>query len=345
MKSSMGLRLSSPGDSPLFDLLAGVPAARAIGSVSHTAARHGVSALLADRLAALGQPVPDELARDARSQVAQGLKMKRLTLQVLDALGEEGVTPILLKGFGLAVRLYPEQPLARPSSDVDVLVSKPDLTLVERAMTRLGLSRYEDPGLADVFEEHHHISFVGAAGLVEVHFRLIATLGRGGFDDVSIHARARDFVLEGRAARVLDEEDEFLYLATHAANHAFLRASWLVDLQRYLARAERFDWPRMAARSRSAGFHTAVATALELVEQLLKVRIPDAPRRAFHLGPLRRAVDRRLFAGPLVESAAVADHRVGAFLVRLWLVDSPLHGVRHLLDGARRFIRRNRMEG
>lgn len=319
--------------------------AGAVSAVSHAAARHGVSAVVADRLAALGAKVPGELARDARAQIAQGLKTKRLTLQVVDALAQVDVTPIVLKGYGLALRLYPEQPLARPSTDVDVLVAEPELARVATALTALGLTRHDDAGLADVFEEHHHLSFSGPAGLVEVHFRLIATLGRGGFDDASLRARARDWTLDGRTVRLLDAEDELLYLATHAANHAFLRVSWLIDLQRYLARAGELDWARMAERARAAGFFTAVATSLELVEQLLRAPLPEAARRAFRLGRLRRAVDRRLFAGPLVESARVSDHRLGAFLVRLWLVDSPAHGVRHLFDGARRFIRRSRAEG
>jgi hypothetical protein len=341
----MGLGLLSRDESPLFDLLAGAPVAGDLSTLSHAAARHGVSALLADRLAAKGQPVPDALARDARAQIAHGLKTKRLTLQVLDALAKHGVTPVLLKGYGLALRLYPEQPLARPSTDVDVFVTEAELDRVGQALTGLGLARRDDAGLADVFDEHHHLSFSGPPGLVEVHFRLIATLGRGGFDDASIRARARDWTLDGRPVRLLDEEDEFLYLATHAANHAFLRVSWLIDLQRYLARARSFDWPRMAERCRDAGFYTAVATSLELVEQLLRTPLPDGARRAFRVPRLRRAVDRLLFAGPLVESARLSDHRLGAFLVRLWLVDSPAHGVRHLFDGARRFIRRSLAEG
>lgn len=290
-------------------------------------------------------PIPGRLARDARAQIASGLKTKRLTVQVVDALAIEGVTPILLKGYGLAVRLYPEQPLARPSTDVDVYVAPEELPRVAAAMARMGLRRHDDPGLADVFEEHHHLSFAGPAGLVEVHFRLISTLGRGGFDDAALRARARDYVLDGRKARLLDEEDEFLYLATHAANHAFLRVSWLVDLQRYLARASGFDWARMAERTRAAGFHTAVSTALELVQRLLRVSLPEGAQRHFAQSSLRDAVDRRLFSLGAVESARVSDHRLGAFLVRLWLVDSPAHGVRHLLDGARRLIRRIRAEG
>jgi len=329
-------------------VLANTPASRADFRADHlagAAARHGVSALVADALAAARLPVSEALSRDARAQIAQGLKTKRRTLQVVDALAAEQVTPVMLKGYALALRLYPEQPLARPSTDVDVMVAAAELPRVARALEGLGLRRHDDAGLADVFEEHHHLSFLGPPGLVEVHFRLIATLGRGAFDDASLRARARPWTLDGRAVRLLDAEDEFLYLATHAANHAFLRVSWLVDLQRYLARAGSFDWASMATRAREAGFHTAVATALELVERLLRVPLPEDARQHFGVHALRGAVDRRLFSPHLVESAAVSDHRLGAFLVRLWLVDSPAHGVRHLLDGARRLMRRGRAEG
>lgn len=314
-------------------------------SLAAAAARHGLSALVADHLAGTGRLVPEALARDARAQIAYGLKTKRLTLQVVDALAAEGITPILLKGYALALRLYPDQPLARPASDVDVLVAEGELERVGRALGRIGFVRHEDAALADVFEDHHHLSFAGPGGLVEVHFRLIATLGRACFDDVSLRARAREWTVDGRRVRLLDQEDEFLYLATHAANHAFLRISWLVDLQRYLARAGGFDWARMATRGRKAGFHTAVTTALELVQRLLHVSLPAEARRNFPHSRVRQKVDRRLFSSALVESAAVSNHRVGAFLVRLWLVDSPSHGVRHLFDGARRFLRRARAEG
>lgn len=320
-------------------MLAGAPAAQALPRVAPAAARHGVSVLAADRLAALGLPVPDALAHDARLQLARGQKHRRFTLAAIDALLAAGVTPTLLKGYGLAMRLYPEQPLARPASDVDVLVDRSELDAVATALSPLGLTRHDDPGLADVFEEHHHLSFGGPAGLVEAHFRLMA-----GFDDLGVRSHLRDWRLDGRPVRLLDEEDEFLYLAAHAANHAFLRASWLVDLQRALTRADAFHWPRMADLSRRGGFFTAVGTALELTERLLHAPIPPAARDAFALSPLRRVVDRRLFSAALVESAALADHRLGGFLMRLWLVDSPWRGARHLWSGARRYVRRGLAE-
>lgn len=350
--------VESPEGAPLFEVLACVPAPRPdlrkrVASLNHevlvtNAARHGLSAVVADALSAaqaealLPPAAWSRLQQDARAQVARGLKQKRLTLSVLDALHAEGLTPALLKGYGLASRLYAEQPLSRPASDVDVLVAPSELPRARAAMARLELSERRDESLEDVFEEHHHLSFSRPGVLVEVHFRLFSGFGRSVFDDASLRARFVRDECEGRPVFRLSLEDEFLYLATHAANHSFLRISWLVDLQRFLARLPALDWQRMGREAAQAGFSSAVAAALWLLESCLEVELPEAARRAFPLPGWRRAALGRAFSAPRVEAATWSAHRVGGFALRLWLVDSPRAGLRHALDGARRFVRQLR---
>jgi hypothetical protein len=310
------------------------------------AERHGVSGFVADALAPHQDLVPPaawtELNRAARGQIAQGLKIKRLTLRVLEALAREQVVPVLLKGAGLAQRLFPEQPLARPSSDVDVLVHPDELPRVRRAMESLQLTERADESLDDVFEEHHHFSFSSHAGLVEVHFRLFSGFGRGAFDDAALRSRFVPGVFEGHAVRWLSPEDEFVYLATHAANHAFLRISWLLDLQRALERGPALDWPTMGQRCREAGFRAAVTAALWLLEEGLRVTLPQGAHDAFPLRRARAWGHAVAFAPRRVESAELSAHRVWGFTLRLWLVDSPRHGIRHASDGARRLLRQLR---
>lgn len=330
---------------------AGPPALRAVLSrvdgealVTH-AARHGLSAVLADALAAQqveGVLAPEARARlqvDARTQIARALKLKRLTLEVVDALHSSGVTPTLLKGYGLARRLYPEQPLARPSTDVDVLVSEAELGAAREAMMALGLRAQVDDSLGDVFEEHHHLSFGAPGKLVEVHFRLFSGFGGRVFEDAAVRRRFVESSCEGRRVWQLSAEDEFLYLATHAANHSFLRISWLVDLQRYLLHAPALNWADMGRDARTAGFASAVAATLWLLESALGVALPPAAVAAFRLGRFRRAGHARAFAAGRVESAEWSAHRIWGFALRLWLVDSPRAGLRHTFDGARRFAR------
>lgn len=310
------------------------------------AARHGVSARVADALSSAAITIPlDAQARlttDARAQIGQGLRIRRLTVAVLEALAAQGVTPVLLKGAGLAQRLFPEQPLARPSTDVDVLVRPGELPASRLAMASLQLTERQDDSLEDVFEEHHHVAFAGPGALVEVHFRLFSGFGGNVFDDERIQSRVLEGEFAGRSVRWLAPEDEFVYLATHAANHAFLRLSWLLDLQRYLLVHPGLDWAEMGRRSHEAGFHAAVSASLWLLESALEVKLPAAAGVAFPVSKLRKLGHSRLFSRAHVEAADLSAHRVAGFGLRVWLVDSPVDGVRHVVEGVRRLFRKAR---
>lgn len=291
----------------------------------------------------LPEPSASRLKSDAGNSISRGLRLRRLTTQVVDSLGRVGIIPVLLKGSGLAERLFPEQPLARPATDVDVLVTSAELDQAGAVLQTLGFTRHDDAGIDDLAEEHHHVSWAGAGGaLVEVHFRLFSGFGGHHFDDAAIRGRLREGTFQGRVVRWLDPADEFVYLATHAANHAFLRASWLLDLQRILAGAPQFEWRQLARRCHDAGFFQAVASALCILEAVLHVALPLEAREAFEVSALRRLGNRALFTAKRLEDANLATHRVGAFGVRLWLVDAPRDGLRHLVDGALRYVRRTR---
>lgn len=321
---------------PLFEILGRWPA------WEQAALRHGLSAWVADELSAAGRAVPTAITQAARAQVANGVKLKRLTIAAVDALAAVDVVPVVLKGYGLASRLFPDQPFARPASDVDVLVLPEEVPAAERALAQLGLGLSSIPGVEEIFEEHHHRPWSGPAGLVELHFRLFSGFGGGVFDDRQIRARTTPGKLEGREVRWLSPEDEFLYLATHVANHAFLRISWLVDLARYLDFAPLLDWAVMRERALATGFAVPVTAALDSLERLLEVPIPLAARAAFPTSPLRRRVDARLFSSERLIDARWSNAPLSSFLLRLYLVDSPGQGARYLLDGAKRYLRQRR---
>ncbi|MDP3157109.1 MAG: nucleotidyltransferase family protein [Archangium sp.] len=321
---------------PLFEIIGRWPA------WEQAAVRHGLAAWVADEMSAAGHPIPSGITQAARAQVSNGARLKRLTLAVVDALAAVEVIPVLLKGYGLASRLFPEQPFARPATDVDVLVWPEELVRAESALAKLGLRLGEVPGVEDVFEEHHHRPWSGPAGLVELHFRLFSGFGGGVFDDRRLRERTTLGTLDGRQVRWLSAEDEFLYLATHVANHGFLRISWLVDLERYLRFAPGLDWGLMSERSHEARFEVPVATALAVLERLLDVRLPVAAKKAFPSALLRRQLDARIFSAARVIDARWSNDPIASFFLRLYLVDSPGQGARHLFEGAKRYLRQRR---
>lgn len=301
--------------------------------------RHGLSAWVADELQRVGKPVPSEVAKVARAQVAQALQLRRLVGLVCDALAPQGIVPVVLKGYGLATRLFPEEPLSRPSTDVDIWVAPEEMEATEEALRGLRLSKASIPGIRDEWTEHHHRPWVGALGLVEVHFRLFSGWGAEGFDDAAIRARTWGSTLDGRAVRFLCPEDELVYLAVHAANHGFLRLSWLYDVSKYLERYPKLDWPEMAQQARAVGHFVAVAATLQLVTEIFQTPLSSAARVAFELGPVRQRLLARLFSQQRVMDSVWSQHRVGNFLLRMCLVDSAGQGARHLLEGSQRALR------
>lgn len=343
------VRHSGPRAS-LLDVIARVPDREAASlreldfgdglDLAEQAERHGLSAYVAEGLEKGGVQLPagaqERLASAARSTVALAQRNRRLLFRALDALVARKVEPIVLKGYGLAARLYPS-PLARPSTDVDLLVQPEALDEVHRALGELGLQAVAESDAEDPEDDERHHAFQGPAGLVEVHYRLFSGFGGGSFDEEGIWRRSTLSELERRSVRFLDPTDEFLYLATHAANHAFLRLSWLVDLQLFLRRGGLLDWPAMAERATKSGFSSALATSLVVLEQALGVALPPG---AVAASRRRSTAHRRLFSNERLVAADLAQGRLSNFLVRLWLVDSPRRATRHLLGGARRLARR-----
>lgn len=308
-------------------------------------ARHGLSAYVGDAFARAQVTLPASehraLSDDARLTVMQAVKNKRLLLTVLDALQKKGLTPVVLKGFGLASRLY-EPPLVRPSTDVDVLVQPHELPVAHEVLETLGLTHQPDPALFDAHEEHHHEAFEGSAGLVEVHFRLFAGFGMATYDDGAVQHRSRTAQLEGRTVRFLGIEDEFLYLAVHAANHAFLRASWLVDLQRFVRQMPALDFSKVAQLALESGFTAPYAAALDAMQSAFGPEVISADARALaghqHL---RHLVNAQFFSAENMATARFADGPLAPVLFRVWLVDSPARAALQVFGGLERWLRRN----
>ena len=95
---------------PLFEVVGHFPAWEVV------AARHGLSAWLADELAAAGKPVPPGVTQSARSQLGQGAKLRRLTHLVLDTFAKVGV---VTRGE-LTSKLFHDYYLPRTSDGCDV---------------------------------------------------------------------------------------------------------------------------------------------------------------------------------------------------------------------------------
>jgi hypothetical protein len=245
---------------------------------------------------------------------------------------------VLLKGYGLAKRLY-EQPLQRPMTDVDLLVGSADVETCRRALLDLGFREQSEADRAFDLEHHHALGFVGPDGGVDLHFRPLAGFGTA-LAPEALLARAVPADLEGHPVRYLAPEDELAHLAAHGTHHLFKKLVWLYDLKLFLAAYPHVDLDRVADLSARAGLQVPVWFALERAARVLGAAVPEAWLDRFRPPRWQRALGLRVFDDERLTSAELANSRVRAFAVRT-LLSSDAGGIaRASLAGAFRAARK-----
>jgi hypothetical protein len=307
------------------------------------AQRHALGAVLLHELTAAGAELPLAPADALRTQTVQtagvALRIERLTLKVLDALTEHGVIPVLLKGYGLASRFYPD-PLVRAMTDVDLLIPPEGLPKAERALEPLNLRRKEAPAEAYDRAHHHHLHLISDDGPVELHFRALTAFGAI-LEGAPLYARSTAATLKGRTVRYLLPEDELVYLAAHAAGHLLLQLSWLYDIKLLVLRTSDMRWEVVVERARESRMQAAVFLALNAAKEAFLAPIPDTVLRDLTPPLWQAALFRRLFSpNALVEASLDGKWRRYATLPLLAAGPREMAGftLHHLGRGLRRKV-------
>ena len=142
-------------------------------SFAYTAVRHQVAPLLIH--AGISAVLPPDQARrlvdEARRQTVLTELRERELRSVLDALHDDGLRVLLLKGAHLASSCYPESWL-RVRDDTDLLIRPADAFRVAAALTRLGYER-QSIQTSEVVLGQMMFDRPGAAGVaLDVHSRM-----------------------------------------------------------------------------------------------------------------------------------------------------------------------------
>jgi hypothetical protein len=187
---------------------------------------------------------------------------------VLAVFASTPIKAVALKGPVLSERLYGDSG-ARRFSDLDFLVAPEDLERVIAALQPLGY--VHEAGASEAFFRayHHHIHLQAPERpVLELHFILSSNFGVS-MAAAPFLARAIPFVGKLGTTWVLAPEDEFLYLATHAAGHYFERTAWLHDLKMLLLHHPNLDEALITKRAEEIG----VARSLRFTRHVLHERL------------------------------------------------------------------------
>ncbi|GEN05411.1 Uncharacterised nucleotidyltransferase [Myxococcus fulvus] len=328
-----------PGPSPLVGLLRawpGPPEMRApqgaeADAFVKGAVRHGLAGFVAHAVGQAGWQLPSEssalLRRESLAGAARSLQVKALLLKSLEALSREGIVPVSLKGYGLALRLYPD-PLQRATRDVDLLVSRTEVATAVHQLSSLGLTVRPSRDGRHAHVDSHHLELEGKAGLVELHFRALAGWGRA-LEGDALLARAVEGTVDGQRVRWLRPEDEAVYLALHASHHLLQRLAWLFDLKLLAARG--LDWERVIEGARDTGLPQLVFHGWEVARRLLGAPVPEDVLAALAPAGWRRRLGRRFFSEPRLVATELVHSRPRWMAAKLLLSPEPVAMVRYAL--------------
>lgn len=139
---------------------------------------------------------------------------------ILRAFEQLGIVVVPLKGPFLAERLFGEAAL-RVSHDLDLLVSKDDLTRAEAVLSVLEF-------IPDTPDDYHRQWYRGRT-TIELHHDVDNPLAFN-VHIKSVLRRVQPAVFQGQRCWQLAPSDELLFLCLHGVRHRFERLSLILDL-------------------------------------------------------------------------------------------------------------------
>jgi hypothetical protein len=291
--------------------------------------RHSLTPLLAARwqeAGALSRLPPRSRARLEKALTDNARRQANVRADLLEIdsiLTEAGVPHLVLKGWPLVERLYAD-PAHRVIYDHDFLVPEEAAQIGHWALLAAGFRRLP---AKDEWVEKHLPSVWRNEGYqwngylfdpayprpVELHVRLWETGWRGlavkPLPDLWADAQTR--TVAGRPMRILSDENTAIHLAMHFAGHLIereARLNQLLDLARFLARAEGVKWEVVASRAEAVNVARFLYASLWLAREIFGSPLPP-PLVWEQLTRRTPPAFRRWLAEHGVNDALTSDYR------------------------------------
>lgn len=248
--------------------------------------QHGVLPLLHHRFRdskqekPLPEPVSQSLHNTYLNATARNMVMLHHATSILQALKQQSLDVIPLKGLYLAEAVYPAIGL-RTFSDFDLLVRRSDLDDALHTLLETGyrLTTWFDP--ADPNQDIKHLPPLEKKGwpVIELHWSILEEDAPFPVDIDWIWQRAVPARISGVDVLALDMLDLILHLAIHNTYQHRLKARLLslYDIALIIhQQADQIDWPGLAGRAAGWKMERVLWLTLHLVRDLLGAAIPEA---------------------------------------------------------------------
>ncbi len=326
-------------------------------SLVRAALDHGVSPLVADRLLRTRAGlIPDDLRRALAEHLADnrdriGVLVAAL-FELLDTLGDHGVTAVPFKGPALAAAALGD-PSLRRAGDLDLLVRREDVETTWSVLEALGyreVTEFEIGRRMNAAERRGHFRYQCECAfvrerdraMIEPHWAITPAMLAVDLDYAQLWRRIGAIEMAGRRVPALALEDLLLVLCIHGSKHEWTRLQWIADVAVLIGRCPQLDLPLVLAQARARGTLRMTLLGLGLARHVLGTPMPDVVNRALAQDRCAaRLVSHfavRLFAGRL-EAPSPAQFSRWRSAMRERCTDRARYAVRTVLTPTARHYR------
>lgn len=210
------------------------------------------------------------------------LTMMQSLVQVVQAFQTKAIRPIILKGIPLNIQLYGQQCL-RTIRDIDVLIEHHELIAAHQCLMELGyelksLLHPEDLAGNYAFIMRHASELLYQHPNTKVAIDLKWCLSPV-YCRTSIwcdRSNTMEMTITSQKITILNHEQNFVYLAMHAAKHHWQHLKWLLDLGGFYQKTP-LSWPQVLLLTQRAGAVRPVLETTILLERLFKIKTDTVP--------------------------------------------------------------------
>ena len=231
-----------------------------------------------DRTLALLPDASAAMVDDVRRAAAASEAGERHVIgQVLIALGEAGVVPLLLKGAALSYTVYRE-PWLRARSDVDLLIPPGVMERVAQALQPLGFEAAREVCHPLVTRQRHFIRDVVFRVAIDIHETLVNPPVLRTLPEYDILVeRAQALPGLSASAKALGTADALLHALVHRVAHhnSSVDLLWLYDMHLLVARMGAADWTLLVDTARTSRVCRIALDGLQLLAATLQTDVPD----------------------------------------------------------------------
>lgn len=265
---------------------------------------HGVAALLMTQKD-WPQTVQDQLRKQSLGQAVWELQHRIVISDVVKAMNERDIRPLLLKGTALAYDLYAE-PAQRSRGDTDILVARSDLSGARTVLGDLGFGKSHNMELSDDLK--HQEEWVHERNCtthaVDLHWSMMnseALRDLMPFSELERKAVPLNKLCNG--ARSLSRVDALIFACLHRAKHFsspyFVggerydeedRLVWINDIKLLSDALTKEDWTELKSKARDGGFGQICWSGLKQATDLIEADIPIGALNELARMPASKAV-------------------------------------------------------